>query len=480
MGGLDRELVVLAAVLLVGAIAALLDTTIVSVALPAIAADLHVVESSLQWVITGYLLTLALVTPLVGWGVDRFGAKPMWTFSLAMFLVGSLLCVSAWSITSLVAFRIVKGVGGGMILPLCQAILAQAAGPQRFGRVMALIALPAQLAPIAGPLLGGVIVDGLGWRWIFAVNVPICLVALLAARQIPPTIRDRRNAPVDRVGLVLLPPGLGLLVYGLSRVHDPAGLAEPVTVVLLVAGTALVTGFCLHALRVAHPLLDLRLFTSRAFGASSALMFLHGAAIYGPLFLLPLFYARARGYDAATIGWLLAPQGLGTVVALSVAGVLVDRHGSRPLVLSGTAVAVAGTVAFTQLAAMPGDLLLGVSLFVRGVGLGLVGIAVTAGAYRDVGPASIAGATSLISVVQRLGASVGTTVVAVILAAELPDPSGSATAAQTAGAYGDAFWWTLAFTLVTFVPAAILPRLRPRPGTGRYASDPGVATDSQP
>ncbi|MFB7740358.1 DHA2 family efflux MFS transporter permease subunit [Streptomyces sp. NPDC056112] len=299
-------------------------------------------------------------------------------FSIALFMLGSALCGTAWSITSLVVLRIVKGIGGGMILPLCQAILAQAAGPQRFGRVMSLIALPAQLAPIVGPVLGGFIIDQLGWRWIFFVNVPICIVALVLAWRMLPAPGGRHDAPVDRIGLLLLPTGLDLLVYGFSRFHDTAGLFSPVTMLVLFAGIALLGAFAVHALRTADPLLDLRLFSSRALSASSVLIFLHGMAVYGPLFLLPLFYARTRGYDAGTIGWLLAPQGLGTMLAIAFAGALADRYGSRPLVLWGTIATALGTVAFTQLSATPDTILLSVSLSVRGLGLGFVGVAITA------------------------------------------------------------------------------------------------------
>jgi EmrB/QacA subfamily drug resistance transporter len=438
--------------------AALLDTTIVSVALDAIAQDFDASEGSLQGASTAYLLMLALVTPLVGWSVDRFGAKGMWIFSLTIFLLGSLLCATAWSITSLIVFRVVQGIGGGLILPLCQAILAQAAGPERFGRVMGLVAIPGQLAPIIGPVLGGVIIDKLDWRWIFFVNVPICLVALfLAWRKLPAPAEERRVAPLDRTGLLLLPPGLCMLTYGFSRVHDAAGFSDPSALLLLIVGAVLIIGFCLHAIRTADPLLDLRLFLSRSFSLSSALVFLHGVAIYGPLFLLPLFYARARGYDASTIGWLLAPQGLGTVLALFAAGALADRYGSRPLVLSGTTVAILGTLAFTQLSTSPSGILLSASLFVRGLGLGLVGVAITTAAYRDISAGSIARATSTISVVQRLGASFGTTAVALILAIELPDGLTQPGDPQITSAYSDTFWWTLAFSLATLIPASMLP-----------------------
>ncbi|MEE1929390.1 MDR family MFS transporter [Streptomyces sp. TRM 70351] len=466
---LDRGLLVLAGTLLIGAIAALLDSTIVSVALSEIARDLDASQAALPWVSTAYLLTLALVTPVVGWAVDRFGAKPMWLFALTVFLGGSVLCGVAWSVESLIAFRVVKGVGGGMVLPMVQAILAQAAGPKRFGRVMSLVGIPGQLAPIMGPVVGGFIVDGVGWRWIFFVNVPVILVALALAWRVLPAGGERRATPVDRTGLLLLPPGMVALVYGFSRVHDAGGLTDPVTLAVLAAGLLLTGAFCRHSARASEPLVDVRLFTSRSFSSSAVLLFLHGVAVYGALFILPLFYARSLGYDNAAIGWLLAPQGLGMLIGISLAGWLVDRYDPRLLVLGSTVVAAAGTVAFTQLASAPDDLWLGVSLCARGLGLGVIGVAIITSAYRDVPPDRIPRGTVMIAVVQRVGASFGTAVVALLLAAHLnasPRPPGEP---EDPAAYGDTFWWVLALVAAMLLPALFLPR---RPGEAPEAAQP--------
>src|ERR671928_1156356 len=184
--GIDRELGRLAAVVVLGTIMSILDTTIVNVAIETLGRQLHSSLTSIQWVSTGYLLALATVIPLTGWSMERFGAKRMWMTSVVLFLIGSTLCGLAWSTESLIVFRVLQGFGGGMIMPIGQAILAQAAGPQRMGRIMSVIGVPTLLGPILGPVIGGLIIDNASWRWIFFVNVPVGLVALaLAARVLP-------------------------------------------------------------------------------------------------------------------------------------------------------------------------------------------------------------------------------------------------------------------------------------------------------
>ena len=183
---LEPALIKAGVVVVLGAIMSILDTTIVAVALHTLSGDFHVNVSTIQWVTAGYLLSLAIVIPVSGWAIHRFGAKPVYMVSLSLFVLGSILCGFAWSATSLICFRVLQGFGGGMILPVGQSIMARAAGPQRMGRVMGIIGVPQLLGPILGPVLGGLIVSNTSWRWIFFVNVPIGIVALWLSRTARP------------------------------------------------------------------------------------------------------------------------------------------------------------------------------------------------------------------------------------------------------------------------------------------------------
>ncbi len=476
-GGLDPHLIRLALVVVIGTIMSILDTTIVNVAIATLAKDFRAPLSTVQWVSTGYLLALATVIPLTGWAVERFGAKRMWIVSLALFLVGSALSGAAWSIQSLIAFRVLQGIGGGMIMPIGQSIVATAAGPQRMGRVMSLMGVPMLLGPVIGPVLGGLLVDTVSWRWIFYVNIPIGIVAILAAVRFLPERREHGDAGrLDVRGLVLLSPGLALLVYGLAQ----AGQGSPASVLVpMGVGASLVAGFVWHALRSRiTPLIDVRLFRDRSFSASAVTTFLFGASLFGGMLLLPLYYQVVRGRSALEAGLLMAPQGLGAALVMPLAGRLTDRFGAGRVVPGGLIVVVAGTVVYTQLTATTDLGLLAFSLFVRGIGFGFVMMPAISAAYQTLSRPEVPRASTAVNIVQRVGGSVGVALVAVVLdhqiatrvhaaagglsgVAVAPAAVRVAVAQPLAEAFGTTFWWVTALTLAALVPAVLLPRRPP-------------------
>jgi EmrB/QacA subfamily drug resistance transporter len=458
---LDPALLKLAGIVLVGAVAVQLDATIVNVAIDTLGRDLHAGLSTIQWVSTGYLLALAMVIPLTGWSVDRFGSKRMWMLSLALFLGGSVLCGLAWSAGSLIAFRVLQGIGGGLLFPLLQTILAQAAGPQRLGRLIAVIAVPALVAPIVGPVIGGLILDSLSWHWIFFINIPVCAIALLLAWRYMPDARARGEHPLDFLGLALLSPGLAAIVYGFSEAGTRGAFADGHVIAPLAIGSALVAAFAVHALRTrTEPLIDLRLFREPSFTASAGLMFLAGLSIFGAMLLLPLYYQQARDQSALEAGLLLAPQGLGMMIALPIVGRLTDRIGPRPIVLVGIALSTLGTIPYTQVGPDTSELALGAALVIRGAGLGALFVPATTAAYRGLRNEAIPRATSAVRIFQQVGGSFGTAVLAVILQHQAASHAGAGPAGL-ATAFGHTFWWTVGFTGLALVSAMLLPGTRP-------------------
>ncbi|MGH9092282.1 MAG: DHA2 family efflux MFS transporter permease subunit, partial [Acidimicrobiales bacterium] len=474
----DPVLVRLSVVVILGAIMSILDTTIVNVAIETLARTFHTSISTMQWVTTGYLLALAIVIPMSGWTVERFGARRMWMISLGLFTLGSALCGLAWSSESLIAFRVLQGIGGGMIMPVGQTILARAAGPQRIGRVMSLLGIPTLLAPILGPVLGGLIVDNVTWRWIFYVNVPIGIVALVLSMRFLPAGGRQDAGRFDFLGVALLSPGLALLVYGLSEADGGSGFGSATVLACMAAGAALIVAFVLHALRADRPLLDMRLFRDRGFAVSNVAIFVFGAALYAGMILMPLYYQVVRGDSALTAGLLLAPQGIGAMLTMPIGGRLTDRVGAGTIVPIGMAVFLLGTLAYTQLGPTTSYWWLSLSLVVRGFGMGWTMMPLMAAAYARLTHAVVPRATTTLNILMRVGGSFGTALVAVVLerqvSSRLPGSPGilssvSSTslpgpaAHQVSDAFGFTFWVVVVVTAAGLAATLLLPKGRPEP-----------------
>jgi len=475
-------------VVVLGSIMSILDTTIVAVALATLGRDFHVSVATIQWVATGYLLALAVVIPVTGWAVERFGAKLIWMVSLTCFILGSSLCGLAWSADSLIGFRVLQGVGGGMLLPVGQAILARAAGPQRMGRMMSIIGVPMVMGPIMGPIIGGLIVSNYSWRWIFYINVPIGIVTLVLSNRWLPAwdTTQRSSSPFDTLGFCLLSPGLAALVFSLSEVGTTGSFSSASVVISFVAGVALMSTFVIHALRVKYPLLELHLFKDRSFAIANMCTFVLGATLFGSMFLLPLYYQIARGQQPWVAGLLMAPQGVGAAIVMRRAGGITDRFGPRRIVPIGVLVMGAATLPFAFVTSSTSEVLLAATLFIRGLGLGLTIMPVTAAMYFNLNHAQIPKATTTLNIVRQVGGSVATAAFAVVLERQIVAHLGSAAskAGGTAGvmssavklppavadpvaaAFANTFWWAVGAILLAFIPALFLPN---RPAAAQTA-----------
>jgi EmrB/QacA subfamily drug resistance transporter len=442
-------------VVILGSIMSILDTTIVNVALATLSRDLHATISQVQWVVTGYMLSLAAVIPVSGWASRRFGAKPVWLVSLVLFVAGSALCGFATSIDELIVFRVLQGLGGGMILPVGQLMMADAAGPSRMGRVMSLVAVPAMLAPVLGPTLGGIIIENASWHWIFFVNIPIGFAAVIASVRILPRVAPAAVNRLDIRGLALMATGLPLVTYGLAEIGSTGSFTATKVVVPILIGIALVGLFARHALRVPKPLLDLRLYRRTTFASASFAMFCLGAALFGGLILLPLYWQDIRHESVIHTGLLTGPQGLGMALVMPLAGKLADRHGGGPLALFGVILTTLTTIPFAFVGLHTSIVSLSVAMLFRGAGIGFAFMPAMAAAFAALERSELADATPQLNVLQRVGGSIGTAVLAVVLQRSL---AGSHTLAGHASAYGTAFWWATGITALAIIPCIILMR----------------------
>jgi EmrB/QacA subfamily drug resistance transporter len=469
-----------AAIVIVGSIMSILDTTIVNVALQRLGTELHSSISGIQWVVTGYLLSLAAVIPVTGWAARRFGAKAIYLTSLVLFTAGSALCGLAATSGELIGFRVLQGVGGGMIMPVGQLMMATAAGPKRMGRVMSVMAVPAMLAPIFGPAIGGLIIDNASWRWIFYVNVPIGILAVVLAQRGLPSVSRSPAGRFDFRGLLLTATGMPAITYGLAEIGSTGGFSSPKVIVPLVAGAALTALFIVHAAHAEKPLLDVRLYAKRTFSAASITTFCLGAALFGAMILMPLYYQQVRGESVLATGLLVGPQGLGAALVMPISGRLTDRLGGGVLALFGVTLTTLATIPFGLIGAHTPIAALSGWMFIRGIGIGFAFMPAMAAAFAALKPHELSDATPQMNVLQRLGGSIGTAVLAVVLQRAIAGLGHPPSVAGVAGAYGTAFWWSMGISAIAILPSLVLLREERAIRRARAAAGPGVTLDRVP
>ena len=451
----DRRLDLISLALALGVFTTLLDTTIVNIALDHLQAVFHTSVARTQWVTTGYLLAFVSVIPVSGWLSERFGARNAWMFAVGTFLAGSLLCGLAGSLPALVAFRVLQGIGGGMVMPITLSIVTRAAGPERIHKATAAVALPGLLGPVLGSVLGGAILQSLSWHWLFLVNVPVCLAALVLGRILLPATAPQRGHRLDVLGLLLLTPGVVAVAYGISRISGEDGFATVGAGLPLAIGVVLLAAFTAHSLRARRPaLIDVRMFARRGFGLGSVITFAGGFSTYALSFLLPLFYQQVRGATVLHTGLLLITQGLGTMFFVVAVRPFAARVDSRFVIAAGVVLTMLGTVPFA-LADTHGDTAaLLAAQFAQGLGFAATTFPVMTLALANLSHDETPRGSAAFSVVQRVGAPFGVAVIAVILQNRL---HGATNAADGLSAFSGTFWWICGLSAVPLALAFLLP-----------------------
>jgi EmrB/QacA subfamily drug resistance transporter len=432
------------------ALLAVLDGTVVAVALGPLAGAFHTSLTTVVWVTISYLLAAASMLPLLGWATARFGGRAVFLTGLALFMLGSVLAALAWSAGSLIAFRVIQGLGGGLLEPTSLALAAGLAGKERVGRVLGTMSMIINVAPAVGPIIGGLLLSTGHWQWIFIANIPLGIVVLVAALLFIPADRpgvDRVAAPAADVrGLAMLTVGYVAILFALNR----SGQQEAGWIIALTAaaGLILLAAYTRHALTTsAAPALDLRLLRRPGFAASLVVMGFVGLIMYSQVIALPLFDAdrlHLHGFDQ---GLLVCALGLGLLVSMSAAGRISDRTGPRPLVRSGAVIAAAGLATFAlthdrlPLAAL-------LALFVViGLSFGCTASPTFASVYRTLPPAEQPQGTTSMFITVQLAASFGLTLLG-LLQARTPE-----------------HWLTALFGLLTVAALAIAALSQALPGS---------------
>lgn len=387
-----------------------LDTTIANVALPHMQASLSASQDTINWVLTSYIVSSAIALPISGWMADKVGRKRLLLISVGLFTAASVLCATATSLTEMVLFRTLQGIGGAFIVPLAQATLFDINPREKHGQAMALFGGGVMIGPILGPVLGGWLTDNYNWRWVFLVNLPVGVIcALLMARFMPRA--ERHDRKFDLFGFALLAIALAGLQLFLDRGEQKDWLSS--WEIIIEAGLALAAGwmFVVHLATSRQPLFDRSMFADRNFSTGLLFMAVTGILLLAGLALLPPLLQNLYGYSVLQSGYLTAPRGVGTLISMLLAGRLVGKIDSRLLVGIGIALMGLSLYMMTGFAIDQPSRPVIVSGVVQGLGLGLIFVPLQSLAFETLAPQMRTTAAALLNLSRNIGGSVGISVV---------------------------------------------------------------------
>lgn len=425
----------------------ILDVTIVNVALPSIGRSFHVAPTSVSSVSIAFLVSLAVFIPASGWLGDRFGGKRILLSAIVVFTVASALCGLAANMTELVLFRVLQGVGGGMLAPVGMAMLYRAYPPEERVRASSILTGPTALAPALGPVLGGLLVTDLSWRWVFYVNVPIGFAALVFGLLFLDSVPESSPGSFDLVGFLLAGVGLGAFMYGISE-GPVKSWGSPDVVVTILAGAVLLVALVPWELRRPEPLIDLRLFANRLLRAGTATILSTTAALLGMLYVITLFYQDGRHLSALAAGLSTFPEAIGVMIGAQFASRLIyPRLGPRRHATLGC-LGMALCIALLGLIGADTSLwICRLLLFGMGLALASVFVPVQAAAFATISPQSTGRASTMFNAMRQVGGALGVGIFTSVIVAVGADHVVAGHAVANLVAYHAALWTAAAFAL---------------------------------
>ncbi|WP_455922341.1 MFS transporter [Pseudomonas putida] len=398
-----------------GAILPLLDTTMVNVAVGGIAEQLGASLKLAQWVIAAYALAAASAVPLSSWCVGKVGARQVWLYSLWLFLAGAMLSSAAQNIHMLIAARALQGIATGLLLPTMQTIVMSSVSKGKAKTALAAIAIPSVLAPILGALTGGAILEALGWRTVFYLHLPFCLIAIVQGRRLIPMTAGHQPIHFDAQGFLMLCPAMALVILGITRLTGSMQ-SSVAPIGIIIAGLALFAMFVNHAMREpARALLDLTILRMNHIRRSCVLLFLSSVHYYGSLLLLPLYFAHVGNYSSGIVGLLLGLHGLGTLLARQYIAGQNARWCERTVVWAGTSAALCGSMIMAWPELVPTIPAMALGIFLRGAGVGILTLQAMSGAYVGLNSTHISHSSALTRMLTLLGGATGVAIVVVSL-----------------------------------------------------------------
>ncbi len=399
---------------MIGALMVVLDITIVNVAIPNIMASFGVNVETIEWVVTAYMMAMSVMMPTVGWLGNTMGNKNLYAVSLALFTLSSALCGMAWNNDSLVLFRVLQGIGAGVLLPVSMAIMYEAFPIQQRGFAMGLYGVGVTIGPAIGPALGGYLTERLSWRWVFYVNIPFGIIGLFLVLLVLRELRPRQVRPFDFLGFLTMSGFLVSLLLALSKGQREGWDSDYILSVLGISFLFFVS-FLIIESRVKNPLIELSLFRNPVFSAITTLAMVFGVGLFGSTFLIPLFTQRLMGYTPIQTGIVMLPGALAVAVFLPLAGRLTDRLDPRLPLIIGMAIFTASLYWMAMLDLRTTFAAIMGMLIVRGIGMGFIFPPLLNTALGAVPPAQVGLASGLVNVLRQLGGSFGIALLSTLL-----------------------------------------------------------------
>lgn len=454
--GLPKEILAAAWAIALGAIAPMLDSTMVNIAIDQLTKEFNTTLGIIQWSVTGYVLALAIAVPVSGWLMNRFNGKKVFVGAVIAFGLISVFTGVSWNISSFIFFRLLQGFSAGIIAPLMSTLLVKTAGRENLGRVMAIVSTPMILGPILGPVFGGFIVHAASWHWIFYINVFIVLIAApLMIKTIPDFEPFNKNSKLDLFGIIDLSFMSAAFIYGITKAADHATFNNSETKLWAGVGLAAAVAYFIYdRIRKNQVVLPLNLFANKRFLASSIGLFLANIAVMGPMLILPLFFQNLRQFTAIEAALALIPQGVGMLVTRPLIGKMIDKIGAKYVVWVSLAISLIGSVPLIFMTDQTSMIWISIVLFVRGTSFGGIMLPLTSDAYTGLDDKQLPEAGVGINIIENLGSSFGSAVIATVVATVMQglEP----TIAGSLRAYHAGFLVSAVVLAAVFVPSLFL------------------------
>lgn len=453
---LPKEILAAAWAIALGAIAPMLDSTMVNIAVDTLIKDFNTTLNIVQWSITGYVLALAIAVPVSGWLMNKFNGKKIFVGAVIAFGVISVFIGISWSIFSFIFFRLLQGFSAGIITTLMMTLLVKTAGQENLGRVMAIVSTPMIFGPIFGPVIGGFIVQGASWHWIFFINVFIVLIAVpLMLKYIPDFEPFNKDSKLDVFGIIILSLTSVALIFGITKAADHASFHNDQTILWAGVGFVFVIIYLVYnRIRKNQTVLPMSLFRHKTFLASTIGLFLANIAIMGPMLILPLFFINIHDFTPIQASLALIPQGIGMLVTRPLIGKLIDGIGAKYVVKFSLVISLIGSTPLIFITDKTSMIWISIVLFIRGTGVGGIMLPLMSDAYTGIDDKQLPQAGVGINIIENLGSSFGTAIIATVVATAIHGLQ--STIANDLKGYHAGFLVSAVVLAVIFIPSLFL------------------------